>query len=145
MCELREMMGRVAQAGRLDWIGVRGQRRAHMDTLGMVQVTDAGLAGDHGVAGKRAVMLVQAEHLGVIGAMLRRGAVDPADLRRNLVVSGVNLLVFKGEQVQIGDVILEVTSPCMPCSRMEETFGYGGYGAVRGMVDGAPALSEAVL
>jgi MOSC domain-containing protein YiiM len=57
-------------------------------------------------------------------------------LRRNLTVSGINLLALKGRTVQIGTAKLEVTGPCAPCSRMEEAFGQegfsGGYFAVRG-------------
>ena len=52
--------------------------------------------------------------------------------RRNLVVSGINLLALKGEQFQIGDVVLECTGWCEPCSRMEANLGPGGYNAMRG-------------
>ena len=58
----------------------------------------SGLKGDR-FAGKhedsRAVTLIQAEHLPVIAALLKRDTIQPDDLRRNIVVSGVNLVAPK--------------------------------------------------
>ncbi|RYH03628.1 MOSC domain-containing protein [Salipiger sp. IMCC34102] len=125
------MMARHARPGRLDWIGLRAERRAGVESAERVQVEDAGLAGDHGRPGKRAVTLIQAEHLPVIAELLGR-PVAPEDLRRNLVVSGINLAGLRKDRVQIGAVVLQIEGPCPPCSRMEETFGPGGYNAVRG-------------
>lgn len=92
-----------------------------------------GLVGDRyaGRTGTRQVTLVQAEHLGAIGAYLG-AVVGPERLRRNLVVSGINLLALKERRVRIGDAVLQVTGLCHPCSRMEEELGVGGYNAVRG-------------
>ncbi|MEM1101053.1 MAG: MOSC domain-containing protein, partial [Pseudomonadota bacterium] len=90
-----------------------------------------GLLGDRAQAGKRAVTLIQAEHLPVIAALARR-AVSPEMLRRNIVVSGINLAALRKGQVRLGTALLEVSGPCPPCSRMEETLGHGGYSAVRG-------------
>ena len=57
----------------------------------------------------------------------------PELARRNILVEGVNLLSFKEKKFRIGDeVILEMTGPCHPCSRMEENFGEGGYNAMLG-------------
>lgn len=82
--------------------------------------------------GKRQVTLIQAEHLPVIAALAGLDAVTPEELRRNIVVRGLPLLALKDARFQIGEVILEGTGECHPCSRMEETFGPGGYNAVRG-------------
>ena len=128
---LAEMMGRHARAGRLDWIGLRGERRAPVESVESADVVDDGLAGDHGRPGKRAVTLIQAEHLPVIAALTGRD-VAPEDLRRNLLVSGINLAALRKGQVRIGAVVLTIEGPCPPCSRMEETLGPGGYNAVRG-------------
>lgn len=147
------MMLRHALPGQVDWIGLRSERRADIAVVEQAQVLNAGLVGDHGRPGKRAVTLIQAEYLPVIASLLGRDTVDPADLRRNLVVSGVNLAAFRKLPIQIGAVILQIEGPCPPCSRMEETFGHGGYNAVRGhggwyasvVVDGTIKKGDACL
>jgi MOSC domain-containing protein YiiM len=68
----------------------------------------------------------------VIAALARVERVDPMGLRRNLVVSGINLLALKNARLQVGDALLELVGPCQPCSRMEETIGPGDYAAMRG-------------
>jgi len=78
------------------------------------------------------VTLIQYEHLAVIASLLGRQDVTPQELRRNLVVSGMNLLGLRNRQFRIGSVALEGTGLCAPCSRMEEVLGPGGYTAVRG-------------
>jgi MOSC domain-containing protein YiiM len=78
------------------------------------------------------VTLIQLEHLRVLGELLSTGLVDPARLRRNLAVSGINLISLKGRQFEIGEAVLEGTGPCHPCFRMEAALGPGGYNAMRG-------------
>ncbi|WP_371157900.1 MOSC domain-containing protein [Jannaschia sp. 2305UL9-9] len=130
MSYLRDLMQTHARTGRLDWIGLRPARREDMSEVGDAMVSEGGLNGDHGRPGKRAVTLIQAEHLPVIAALCD-GEVTPAALRRNLLVSGVNLAALRGRNIRIGDARLTLTGPCAPCSRMEETLGTGGYSAVR--------------
>lgn len=124
------------RAGRLEWIGVRPGRRAPLSGVTHVEVlADHGLIGDHKAAragGKRQVTLIQDEHLTTVAALLGRAAVDPALTRRNLVVSGINLLALRDAQFDIGGVRFEGTGLCEPCSRMEEVLGAGGYNAMRG-------------
>lgn len=132
MSELADLIAGWAQPGRVTWIGARPERRAEMTALEEVVIAEAGLDSDRARAGKRAVTLIQQEHLSAIGSYLGRGPVAPGILRRNLVVSGINLAALKGRQVQVGEAILRFTVICAPCSRMEETLGKGGYSAVRG-------------
>lgn len=121
-----------AQPGRVAWIGVRPARREPMVAVPEAEVRLSGLAGDRARKGKRAVTLVQGEHLATIGGFLGRDAVSPEVLRRNIVVTGINLAGLKGRAVRVGGAVLEITVICAPCSRMEEAFGPGGYAAVRG-------------
>lgn len=126
------MMARHARDGRVAWIGLRPERLGAVVSVDSADVTESGLKGDHGRAGKRAVTLIQAEHLPVIAALLERAEVPPDLLRRNILVSGINLLALRHRDVRIGDAVLHVEGPCPPCSRMEEMLGPGGYSAVRG-------------
>ena len=99
-------------------------------------VAERGIQGDHKVTGragtKRQVTLIQQEHLTAVAGMLHRDEVSPSQTRRNIVVSGINLLALKGKQFRIGQALLEFSGPCEPCSRMEQNLGPGGFNAMRG-------------
>ena len=117
-------------------IGLRPARDVPMQAVAQVDaIAGGGLAGDRykGGSGKRGLTLIQAEHLPVIAALAGHASIAPATLRRNLVVSGIPLLALKGQRFRIGEVLLEGTEPCDPCSRMEDALGPGGYNAMRGM------------
>lgn len=133
---VRELLDTIPQVGKLEWIGVRPARRAPMQVLEYVTAeAGRGLIGDRyaeSPGSKRQVTLLQAEHLGVIAALTGHPAVLPEWLRRNLVVSGVNLLALKDRKFLVGNVLLEGTGLCQPCSQMEEVLGAGGYNAMRG-------------
>jgi MOSC domain-containing protein YiiM len=81
---------------------------------------------------KRQVTLIQAEHLPVIARLTGHASIPPEWLRRNLLVSGINLLALKDRPFRIGAVLFEGTGLCQPCARMEEVLGAGGYNAMRG-------------
>ncbi len=132
MSELAELIAGWAKPGRVDWIGVRPARREEVVTLGEAMISADGLDVDRSRTGKRAVTLIQQEHLTAIGSYLGQGPIVPDVLRRNLVVSGINLAALKGREVQVGEAILRFTVICAPCSRMEEALGKGGYSVVRG-------------
>ncbi|MEO1455397.1 MAG: MOSC domain-containing protein [Pseudomonadota bacterium] len=126
------MMARHARLGRIDWIGLRAARRAEIAVVDVAQLSEAGLVGDHAKPGKRALTLIQAEHLPVIAALSGHNMVLPALFRRNIVVSGLNLLGFRRARLNLGEAVIEITGPCPPCSRMEEALGPGGYTGMRG-------------
>ena len=132
MFDLKTLINTHAQAGRLEEIWLRPARLEKPVPVTSAEIGEDGIVGDHARPGKRAVTLIQAEHLPVIGAMLGQGRIGADLLRRNLVVSGINLGALKGRRVRIGDAVLEWTVICAPCSRMEATLGTGGYTAVRG-------------
>lgn len=133
MLTLAELTGRFPRSGRVEQILLRPARKSEMVRPPQADVTEAGLAGDHARAGKRALTLLQAEHLPVIAALAGRTDLAPDLLRRNLVVSGLNLSATRGRQLLLGThVVIEITGPCAPCSRMEEALGEGGYNAMRG-------------
>ncbi len=133
---LDQLLNTLPQSGRLEWIGVRPERGAPMIEVEAAQLNaDAGIVGDRfkGRPGSaRQVTLLQQEHLGVIAACLHRGSVAPSELRRNLLVSGINLLALKGKRFAIGDVMLEYSGQAHPCSKMERLLGPGAYNAMRG-------------
>jgi len=133
MKTIAELTSIFPRAGRVEWIGVRPVRHAPLVPLECVEALEAtGLRGDrYSSSGKRQVTLIQAEHLTVLSSLVGR-TVEPAQLRRNILVSGINLWALRVARFRVGDALLEGTGPCDPCSRMEEVLGPGGYNAMRG-------------
>ena len=141
---LQALLDQLPQIGRVKWIGIRpphqttasGQKlKMPMQIIDAVEARlDSGLVGDryNGKNGKRHVTLIQWEHLPVIASLIGRESVAPELLRRNIAIEGINLLALKDKQFRIGTALLEYTGLCDPCSAMENTFGAGGYNAVRG-------------
>lgn len=132
MESLADLTGRFPRPGRVEWIGLRPARHAAMTEVMDAVITVAGLDGDRARAGKRALTLIQSEHLPVITALVGHSRLPPDILRRNVVVSGINLSALRNRPVRLGSAIIMMTGPCAPCSRMETALGPGGYNAMRG-------------
>ena len=131
---IKQLIQNLPQTGRVEWIGIRPEKRKPLMVVASANVLAHGLEGDHyaGRSGYRSVTLIQKEHIDAVASLLHKEKVDPAELRRNIVVSGINLLALKDREFKIGTAVLKMTGLCHPCSRMEENFGAGGYNAVRG-------------
>jgi MOSC domain-containing protein YiiM len=133
---LSALLAAPIQPGRVTWIGVRPERGAPLIPLDSVMAeAGKGLVGDRYKTksnGARQVSLIAAESLAAIASFMRRAEVEPALLRRNIVVQGMNLHALKNKRFRIGEAVLEYSGECHPCSRMEENLGTGGYNAVRG-------------
>lgn len=133
---LQRLMDAPMRPGTIQWIGLRPKR--HAPVLSCTHATldpVHGLIGDHysnTTTGSRHVTLIEAEQLAAIASYLGLDTVAPEDVRRNIVVSGLNLLALKQKRFRLGTAVLEMTAECHPCSRMENTFGTGGYNALRG-------------
>lgn len=132
---LQDLFATLPQRGRVDWIGIRPAKYETLQSLETVWAQEGlGLQGDRYASrgGKRQVTLIQTEHLAAVASILQWEHLDPAVVRRNIAVSGINLLALKHQTFGIGDALLTYTGLCHPCSRMEAVLGPGGYNAMRG-------------
>lgn len=131
------MHDRYPSPGSVEWIGLTREKYAELESVQTAMARPhTGLDGDrHAASGrkgnKRQVTLIQAEHFPVMSALIGR-PITPDMTRRNLVVRGINLYAMRFGRFRIGEVVLEGTGICAPCSRMEKILGEGGYNAMRG-------------
>lgn len=132
---LHTLMQQFPREGKVVWIGLRpASRKPVKEVSSTIARIGTGLEGDRyrgKPESKRQVTIIQQEDLTAIASYLGKETISPFDLRRNIVVSGINLLALKDKQFRIGDAVLEYTGECHPCSRMEEALGAGGYNAMR--------------
>jgi MOSC domain-containing protein YiiM len=120
--ELRRLLRHFATTGRIEAIVLRPAR----DRPALSVAATQALAG-------------RGLHLPLIAAWSGRRAVDAAALRRNLLVSGLNLIaarsLFANQRLLLrvgSDAVFEISGPCDPCSKMEGVLGPGGLNALRG-------------
>lgn len=134
--QISELEKQYCQEGVVQWIGIRAERKVPVLEVPSVELKmGQGIVGDHfkgRINSKRQVSIIQQEHLSVIQQLLDTEEISPDILRRNLVVSGINLLSLKRKQFLLGTAKLEMTEQCHPCSRMELALGKGGFNAMRG-------------
>jgi MOSC domain-containing protein YiiM len=92
-------------------------------------IQDVGFAGcSHGRAGsKRQLLLVDQETLDALQLLLvDQETLDalqlsPGMIRENITTEGLNVNgLLEGENLRIGDVLLEVTMACTPCGQMDD-------------------------
>ncbi len=130
------MESQFPRTGCVEWVGAATERKGPLAAVEECRVeTGSGLVGDHHANSgdsQRQVTLIQHEHLATIAALAGHEAVDPGQLRRNVVVSGINLLSLQDQPFRLGEALLEGTGPCEPCERMEQNLGPGGYNAMNG-------------
>lgn len=138
--------------GRLEWIGLRsGHRQPMVVVPEALALEGLGLQGDHRCdktpGSARQVTIISREFIAQTAQHLKgpqqdafdqstllpeQPSLNPALLRRNLVVSGINLNALRYQTIQIGEVLLELTAICHPCSRMETALGPGAVAAMLG-------------
>jgi MOSC domain-containing protein YiiM len=145
---LRELTQQFASEGRIEAIILRPARGEPAVVVAEARAEPGrGLLGDRRAnavrsgrqSSKRELTLFQAEHLPVVANWCGLTELQPTRLRRNLVVSGLNLIGMRSPfpdvllEWAVGDeVIIQVTGPCEPCSKMAVELGEGSYNSLRG-------------
>lgn len=124
-------------AGKLEWIGLRPARKVAMVSVETtIALADRGLQGDRRLEGSkgsaRQVSIISAEFIRAIADNLGVDHIPANILRRNLLVSGINLNALRHQYFQIGSAVFQATAQCHPCSRMESALGKGGLVAMLG-------------
>ncbi|POP51166.1 MOSC domain-containing protein [Zhongshania marina] len=124
-------------AGKLEWIGLRPARKVAMVSVGKtIAIADRGLQGDRRLEGSkgsaRQVSIISVEFIRAIADNLGVAHIPSDILRRNLLVSGINLNALRHQYFQIGSAVFQATAQCHPCSRMEAALGKGGLVAMLG-------------
>jgi MOSC domain-containing protein YiiM len=134
MSVVKRLKATFARNGKLETIVLRPVKQGDCIEVDAVEVDATGLVGDHhaNAEGNRQVTFINKEHLAVAGAMINQDPLDPKLTRRNLVISGINLLAVIDQKFSIGEVVFQGTRDCRPCARMEENFGPGAYNAMAG-------------
>jgi MOSC domain-containing protein YiiM len=91
------------------------EKKASPLVLSEVRLSQSGLQGDfHSGNNNRRQVLMLSKNV------LDEFELSPGTLFENLVVDGIDVMnLSPGQQLQIGDAILEVTVPCDPCVQMD--------------------------
>ncbi len=135
MSRINQLKQNYNRPGKIEWIGLRtgqGKEILQVDTAELI--LDHGLVGDKAgqrAGGKRQVTLIQAEYIPVMQSFLNKEIITPEILRRNIVVSGMNLSILRGLKLKMNNAIIEITGNCAPCYKMEQALGFGAFNAMR--------------
>jgi len=80
-----------------------------------VNTTDGGFDGDYHArnSNRRQILMISAE-------ILRQFELEPGAIHENVVIDGIDVMSLQeGQQLKMGEAILEVTTPCEPCVQMD--------------------------
>ncbi len=135
MLTVNQLKKHFTMTGKIEWIGLRTSACNTVLRVNCVELlAGRGLVGDKTAqrrGSKRQVTLIQAEYMPVIASFLNRKSISPQVLRRNIVVSGINLGILKGYKIQLNEAVLVINGNCAPCKKMEKALGCGGFNAMR--------------
>jgi MOSC domain-containing protein YiiM len=93
-----------------------GSRRPMREVESALAIADCGLEGcRHARQGRRRqVLLADSETLESFG-------LAPGQIKENITTRGLRVNdLSKGQRLEIGQAVFEVTGPCEPCERMDE-------------------------
>jgi len=134
MAIISKLKTHFPHTGKIEWIGLRTKTNREITTVNSAELlVNHGLVGDKSAqkpGSKRQVTLIQAEYFPVMESFAKKNIL-PKELRRNIVVSGINLSILLKHKLKINDAILEITGNCAPCKKMEETLGFGVFNMMR--------------
>jgi MOSC domain-containing protein YiiM len=136
----RRDAGAPATAGRVEAIAIAAEAEAPMrEVATATAVAGRGLEGDRYAAGAgtfsrrggsgRDLTLIEAEAVAALGG--DGVAIAPADARRNLVVSGIDLDALIGRRFQVGGAVCRGARRCEPCAHLQRLTRPG---VLRGLV-----------
>src|SRR6187399_713628 len=91
-----EKLRREIAPGKLEWIGLRTERRGEISVVEHAEaLVGLGLQGDHRClktpGSARQVTIISREYIYQVAQQLGMDFIDPVLLRRNLVISGMNM------------------------------------------------------
>jgi MOSC domain-containing protein YiiM len=104
------------KTGTVDHLFIKPGHREDMIPVETIRVVQQkGIQGDASFGrSKRQILIISNEVITAYGLM-------PGDLRENITVSQLKVDAIPTEaRLSIGDVVLEVTGTCDPCTRLEE-------------------------